>query len=164
MTKSKTDMAGRSQRRPGELVFVAILLIFSILALVQAYGISGFTELSGAGVFPMLAAGTMIVSGLVILRATLKKTAVAAPVKQFIDEVSPLRFVIIVAAIVAYLVAMPSAGFVLSSLGFLFVMFAYLWRRSWLVSAVVALGSLALIYVIFRLGFQVVLPIGTWWR
>ncbi len=164
MSNSKSGMGSSKPRRPGELAFVALLLIFSVLALVQAYGISQFSELSGAGVFPMLAAGTMIVSGLVILRATLKKTAVAAPVKQFIAEVSPLRFVIVVAAIVAYLVAMPSAGFVLSSLGFLFVMFAYLWRRSWFVSAIVAAASLALIYVIFRLGFQVVLPIGTWWR
>jgi len=164
MSNSKSGTDAPVQRRPGELAFVGLLLIFSILALVQAYGISRFSELSGAGVFPMLAAGTMIVSGLVILRATLKKSAVAAPVKQFIAEVAPLRFVIVVAAIIAYLAAMPSAGFVLSSLGFLFVMFAYLWRRSWIISAVVAAASLALVYVIFRLGFQVVLPIGAWWR
>ena len=147
---------------------MAFLLVFSILALAQAYGISGFSELSGPGVFPMLAAGTMIVSGLAILRATFAKTsppaAPSTPLRRFFHVVAPLRFVVVVLMIVAYVAAMPSVGFIVSSAGFLFVAFAYLWRRSWLISAVLALGSLALIYVIFRLGFQVVLPQGTLWR
>lgn len=161
-------MAGSNQRRPGELVFVAILLIFSILALVQACGISGFSEISGAGVFPMLASAMMILSGLIILRTTLRKTSPEAAgstaASHFFEKVAPIRFVVVVAMIIAYVAAMPGAGFVVSSLGFLFAMFAYLWRRSWLISAVLALASLGLIYVIFRLGFQVVLPLGTWWR
>ena len=55
--------------RPAELVFAILISVFSVGALWQAYEISGFKSLTSAGVFPMLAAGTMLVSALIILCA-----------------------------------------------------------------------------------------------
>jgi len=160
-------MPGKRERRPGEIVFIAILLAFSLVALQQAFGISGLSNISGAGVFPMLAAGTMILSALAILRDTLANSVMNEPgsiARRFVEEVTPLRLVVVIVLIFAYVAAMPLVGFIYSSAGFLFLMLAYLWRKGILVSLALSGFSLALIYVVFRLLFQVVLPQGTLWQ
>ena len=53
-------------KRPGEVPFGLVLVVFSATALWQAHAISGFAGLTTAGVFPMLASGTMLVSAVVI--------------------------------------------------------------------------------------------------
>ena len=154
------------RRRPGELVFVTLLAGFSVAALWQAYLISGFTGLSRPGVFPMLAAATMLASGIFILRDTIK-TKVArrdngiTVAGQFIRDVTPLRFIIMLGMVTAYLFTMPWLGFVISSGLFLLASFVYLWRKSFWVSLLLAIVSLAAVYVIFRIAFQVVLPQGS---
>ncbi len=154
------------QRRPGELVFVFILVGFSAAAIWQAYLISGFTGLSKPGVFPMLAAATMLVSGLFILRDTFaiepagSKNGVSV-FGQFIRDVTPLRFIIMLAIVTAYLFAMPWLGFVISSGLFLLISFVFLWRKSFWVSFLLALVALGAVYFVFRIVFQVVLPQGS---
>jgi hypothetical protein len=54
-------------RRPGELVFALLIVVFSVTAFWQAYLISGFSGKATPGVFPMLASGIMIVSGVIIV-------------------------------------------------------------------------------------------------
>ena len=48
------------RRVPGELVFVLILLLFSLTALWQSWRISGFTGWSSPGGLPMLAGLVMV--------------------------------------------------------------------------------------------------------
>lgn len=145
-----------------------LLLGFAIAAFYQAYLISGFSEIAGPGVFPMLAAATMILSGVAILRATLAKAsaggAQVSVAARFGREITPLKLAVVLALIAAYAAAMPGLGFVVSSGGFLFAMIAYLWRRGMVVSLALSAGCLALIYIIFRVLFQVVLPQGTLWQ
>ncbi|WP_193366726.1 tripartite tricarboxylate transporter TctB family protein [Pelagibius marinus] len=158
-------MQSGSSRRPGELVFAVVLLAFSLAAFWQAYEISGFSGLTTAGVFPMLASGTMVLAALVILMRTAGRRGseggAAALLGRFLREVTPLRHAAMLALILVYLVAMPWLGFTASSGCFLFVSFAYLWRRSFLVSLLLTAVSLGAIYVIFRVVFQVVLPQGS---
>ncbi len=151
-----------SARRPGEVVFSLLLAVFSVTAFWQSYAISGFKGLSEPGVFPMLASATMLLSSLVILRDVVARPA--SPDTGFLPfqrEVIPARLAVVVGLILAYVVAMPQVGFVISSAGFLFVSFWYLWRKGPVISAALALTSLALIYFIFRQVFQVVLPQGS---
>ncbi|MCP4237781.1 MAG: tripartite tricarboxylate transporter TctB family protein [Aestuariibacter sp.] len=161
-------MSDKRVRRPGELGFIVILIIFSIGAALQAFGISGFSDISGAGVFPMLAAGTMILSALVIFRnswvSKSPSTANASVSKQFFNEVTPLRLVTILMMILVYVIAMPMVGFVLSSAGFIFLMLTYLWRKGVIISLTLSAFCLALIYFVFRIVFQVVLPQGSLWQ
>ena len=112
--------------------------------------------------FPMLASATMLLSSLVILRDVLSKPAApeAGPAR-FQREILPVRLIVVVGLILAYVIAMPLLGFVVSSAGFLFLSVWYLWRKGPLVSAVLTLASLAAIYIIFRQVFQVVLPQGS---
>lgn len=158
-------MATKPARRPGELVFAVLLLGFSLAAFWQAYEISGFSGLTSAGVFPMLAAGTMTVAALLIL---LRTAAAPAPereggseVRRFLREVTPFTLLAVIGLIVLYLVAIPWLGFTVSSGLFLFAAFAFLWRRGLLASLLLTAVSLAAIYGIFRVVFQVVLPQGS---
>lgn len=161
-------MADKRERRPGELVFISILIGFSLTAAWQAYEISGFSEIAGAGVFPMLATGTMIISALAILRSAFAdkrpSTTSATLASRFLSEVTPLQLIVVIAMIIAYVVAMPLIGFVLSSGSFIFAMLIYLWRTGLVLSLIVSTGSLALIYLVFRILFQVVLPQGSLWQ
>ncbi len=149
-------------RRPGEVAFSLLLAVFSVTAFWQSYAISGFKGLSEPGVFPMLASATMLLSSLVILRdVMLKQAGPETGFEPFRRDIVPVRLVVVVGLILAYVIAMPLLGFVVSSAGFLFLAVWYLWRKGPLMSAALTLASLAAIYVIFRQVFQVVLPQGS---
>ena len=153
------------RRRPGELTFVFVLAGFSAAALWQAFLISGFSGLSKPGVFPMLAAATMLISALFIVGDVLKARAAktdggASVFSQFVRDVTPLRFIIMLGIVFLYLFSMPWLGFVVSSGLFLLVSFVYLWRKNFWLSLLLAFVALAVVYLIFRIAFQVVLPQG----
>jgi len=147
--------------RSGELFFAALITGFSAIALWQAWEISGFTGLSTPGIFPMLAAGTMLVSGCFIVGDALSRRAVTRRAEDPGARILTGRLVIMFALVAAYVFAMPYAGFMVSSAVFLFVAFAFLWRKNLLISLVLTAGTLAVIYVVFRVLFQVVLPRGS---
>lgn len=163
-------MAKSSPQRQGEGVFSLLLVVFSTTAFWQSYLISGFTGLSTPGVFPMLASATMFVAALFILmqsfRYTNKSNSDALGSRTtnsegFLQTILPLRLLMVVLLITAYVIAMPMLGFLLSSGIFLFLSFSYLWRKSLMVSLLITLVSVVSVYLIFRKLFQVVLPKGT---
>ncbi|MBX2854140.1 MAG: tripartite tricarboxylate transporter TctB family protein [Rhodobacteraceae bacterium] len=151
--------------RPGELAFALLLLGFSLAAFYEAYQISGFTGLTTGGAMPMTAAAVMIVSGLFIVKDTLARRGGPAPsLRETAAFLVPPRLLIFTALLIAYAAAIPWAGFVAASSGFLLISIMLLWRRGPWWAAGVTLIAMAAIYLIFRLGFQVVLPMGTLWR
>lgn len=147
--------------RPGEVVFSLLLAGFSAFALWQAFLISGFTGLSEPGVFPMLAAGTMLAAGLFIVRDALVRAGASERSGKFFEMVVTPRLVGMIALVGLYVAVMPWLGFMAASAAFLFVAFAFLWRRSLIISAVLTAATLCFVYVIFRIVFQVVLPKGS---
>jgi hypothetical protein len=76
-------------------------------------------------------------------------------------EFLPLRHCVVLVLMLLYLAALPLIGFVPASGLFLFATFPYLWRRNVLLTLVLSAASLAAIYVVFRIVFQVVLPQGS---
>lgn len=142
------------------------LVLFSLAALHQAYGISGFQSFSSPGALPMFAAAVMLIASLVILT----KSLVHAPLNQkqlknqspFVKNTHPFRLIGLIALIALYLFFLQRLGFMVSSAFFLWVSFVFLWRCS-LIRATVTTGlSLTVIYLVFRMLFKVVLPQGTW--
>ena len=66
-------------------------------------------------------------------------------------------------AFVAYLIAMPTLGFVTASVPF-FAVLAWLYgERRPIVVALTSLGVPVALSLIFRAGFQILLPRGLWW-
>ena len=150
-------------RRPGEAAFAIFLLIVSLVLLQQAYGIAGFSALSSAGVFPMLAAATMVGSIIAVLWQLRKAPAPAdeateGRLARFSRQILPLTVIVFLALTVAYMLALERIGFLISSLAFLFLSIWYLYRRNPLLIAAISVGALAVIYVVFRYAFSVLLP------
>lgn len=156
-------MSSASTRQPGELVFVVLLVVFSLFAAWQAWAIAGFSSPSSPGMFPMFAAATMVVSGLFILAETARKKPAGerSAAAGVFSAITPLRLIVFSAMIVAYMLALEPAGFLASSFVFLFAAIAYLHRGHILLTLVVSAASLAVIYVVFRHVFSVVLPAGS---
>jgi len=157
-------MSSKPTRRPGETAFAVLCVVFGLAAFGQAYGISGFSGLSTPGVFPMLATGTMVASGLFILAGTVRRPAEpgdGTAAARFMREFLPLRHCVLLGLMLAYLAALPLIGFVPASGLFLFAAFQFLWRRNPLLTLVLSGAALAAIYVVFRVVFQVVLPQGS---
>jgi len=53
--------------RAGENLFAWLMMALSLFVLIQAYLISGFSSISSAGMFPMVAAAIMVVAMALIL-------------------------------------------------------------------------------------------------
>lgn len=155
-------MSNARTRRPGEMAFAALIVLFSLFAAWQAWRISGFSSPSSPGMFPMIATATMVVSGFLILADTARRKPETGRnlFEAFIAEVTPLKLIVFGAMIVAYMLALQPVGFIGSSFVFLFASMAWLYRGHILMSLAVSAVSLALIYFIFRHVFSVVLPAG----
>ena len=147
--------------RPGELLFAVLITGFSALALWQAYEISGFSGLSTPGIFPMLAAATMLISALFILSDAGSRRSAGGSMEASPTRVLSSRLVIVALLVAGYVLAMPYVGFMVCSSVFLFLSFAFLWRRRIWISLLLTAGTLAGIYLVFRMIFQVVLPRGS---
>ena len=148
-------------RRPGELVFALLIVVFSAATSWLSYGISGFTGKTTAGVFPLIASAVMMVSSVVILVSATRLPATPKSSNRFLAEILTPRHLIMIGFILAYVMLMPLIGFVASSAVFLFCSFQFLWRKNSLLILALTGATLAIIYVIFREVFQVVLPQGT---
>ena len=155
-------MPTKPSKRPAETLFALILVVFSAAAFWQSYTISGLSGPSTPGVFPMLASAAMAVSAAITLFRTARRSDLEAPpLGRFFTHVAPRRHLILLGLILLYVIAMPQLGFLIASGLFLFAAFVYLRQGNHLMSLTLAAGSLAVVYFVFRVVFQVVLPKGT---
>lgn len=152
-------------RLPGELGFMALVVLFSGFMLWAAYGISKFQSITSAGAFPMWCALTMLVTGLINLvkaaRARQERPEGAGPLAHFAASILPAKMAVFAIMVTVYVVVLEPLGFLLSSYLFLVIAMRVLGSRRMGLNALVALLSLAAIYVIFQTAFSVILPPGT---
>lgn len=146
------------QRRPGELIFTLLLVLFSGVLLWDAYGISGFEALSGAGSVPMATALVMLVSAGVVLFKTVKLPR--ATDETMMLDITPPLVIVLAVMLVLYGVALRPLGFLPTSAIFLIIAIKLLSKRGWGFTLAVSLGSLLIIYLIFRIVFTVLMPAG----
>lgn len=151
--------------RPGERIFALLLVVFAGYAFWESYEISGFSGLTTGGVMPMLASGVMVVTSLVILSDTLRRPSrTDGGIANLIAYLFPLRVVLFTLLVILYVAVIPSVGFLAASGGLLFVSVWALWRRGPFWSLAIAVLSVGVIYLLFRVVFSVVLPTGTMWQ
>lgn len=146
------------KRRPGELAFNAAILVASLYLLYSAYGIAGFEALSSPGAVPMATTAIMVVTGAIILWQTWRKGG--GTTQTLRRHILPATVLVTIAMIAAYAVALRSVGFLPTSVLFLLVMIRFLSRRSWGFCLAVSVGTVILIWTIFRLIFAVLMPQG----
>ncbi|UOM37316.1 tripartite tricarboxylate transporter TctB family protein [Acuticoccus sp. I52.16.1] len=155
--------------RPGERWFLLALTVFSAAALWRSFAISGFSSASGPGVFPMLASGTMLVTSLGLTLSRLRAAGEGPRGLRGLAFVLAPRTALFLVLMLGFVVLIPRLGFMVAAGAFLLAAISLNWRRGgWarrlLASASVTGVTLALVWLVFRLAFQVVLPTGTLWR
>lgn len=145
-------------RKPGERIFCFLLVLGSVYLFWQAYKISGFSKLSSPGAFPLAASATMILASCIAFINTLKLPE--AKGVRFVYHCFPPIVATIMALILVYSIILESLGFILSSFAFLFISIQFLYRCRVLTTLSITLLALVVVYIVFRLVFQVVLPEG----
>jgi hypothetical protein len=152
------------RREPGELAFAYVALLFSLFLFSEAYEIAGFSSVSSAGVFPLFATGLMILTSLVTIARTHRSQGSVEPgasvVRAFWRQVTPPDIVVFAALTILYTLALEPLGFLPSSFLFLTSSIFYLHHRRFVLAVGVSLIALTLIYLVFRVAFEVVLPRG----
>lgn len=157
-TSDATPGGYKDQRRPGELGFALVLTFGSLGLLHNAYGIAGFAALSSPGAIPMATSLVMVIAaGLVALR-TMRLPKVAG--ETLARDILPGRVILFVGFLIAFGLLLKPLGFVLTAALFLTLSIKALARRGWGYTLAVALGSLVVIWGVFRLVFTVLLPAG----
>jgi putative tricarboxylic transport membrane protein len=155
----------RKPRLPGELGFCVALLLFSFTALYLSYRISGFSSWSSAGSLPLGASLVMCVSSLVIVFRELSKLAPEPKpgrtlAQDFFETVFPVRHMIFIFVLVAYMFLLERWGFIASSFLYLVAASLVLGERRYVHMIIANVLSLAAVYLVFRTAFSVVLPEG----
>lgn len=145
-------------RRPGEIVFTLFLLAASLGLLWSAYGIAGFEALSSPGAVPMATTAIMVVAAITVLVQTLRRPA--GSTQTVARHILPLSVVVTIAMILGYALLLRPLGFIPTSVLFLAVLVRFLSRRSILFCAAVSVGTVTLIWLIFRMVFSVLMPAG----
>lgn len=151
-------MSEVSTRQSGERLFSLLMLCISSLLFWQAYGIAQFSSLSSPGAVPLATSAIMIISASIVMVNTWKLPADST--SRFTRNILPPLVGIVMGLILIYALILESLGFLLASSAFLFVGFTLLHRSRIHISLGLTLLSLSIIYVVFRLFFQVILPEG----
>lgn len=146
------------RRRPGELGFALLLCAASLILLFNAYGISGFDSLSGAGAVPMATTLVMLISAVIVALRTARLPKVTG--ETLGRDILPLLVIVFIGFLISFGVLLDPLGFVLTSALFLSVSIKILSRKGWGYTLVVALGALIVIWLVFRIVFTVLLPAG----
>lgn len=147
-------------RKPGETGFNILLLLGSIFLFYQAYKIAGFSALSSPGAIPMAASAIMVISACIIVVKDLARPKAEGGAKAFFTQILPFTIAVMCGLIILFAVVLQKLGFVLTGLVFLWVSIWFLQKRNPLSAALIALLCVVIIYVLFRLIFQVILPEG----
>lgn len=157
-TSDATPGGYADSRRPGELVFTIVMTLGSAALLWNAYGIAGFEALSSPGAIPMATAAVMLISSIVILVKTIGLKKVES--ETLTKDILPWIVLIMFALLVAFGIALKPLGFIPTAAIFLVLSMKLMARRSWPLTILIALGSLVMIWLIFRIVFTVLLPSG----
>lgn len=151
-------------RLPGELTFMVLAVALSAFMLWAAYGISQFESISSPGVFPMLCAALLLITGLMSLVSTAKARLQLEGetfFQHFVRKLAPLQLVLFTVLIVAYALTLEILGFLLGSYLFLLLSMQVLGSKRIGLNLLVSALVLAAIFVVFRTAFSVVLPAGS---
>ena len=151
-------------RLPGELTFMVLAVAISAFMLWAAYGISQFESISSPGVFPMLCAALLLITGLMSLVKTAKARLQLEGetfFQHFARKLAPLQLVLFTALIVAYALTLEILGFLLGSYLFLLLSMQVLGSKRIGLNLLVSAVVLAAIFVVFQTAFSVVLPVGS---
>lgn len=150
--------------RKGEAVFATVLLASSLLLLREALAIGPLSRPSAPGGVPVVASGLMAAAALHVLIDALLRPRLTPESPNLQEQplsagaLGVLALAVTLAAGFALLVYW--LGFLLAGTLFLTLAFRLVGARPWRIALPVALAVVLVIWLLFRLAFQVLLPEG----
>lgn len=148
-------------RRPGELLFTLCLLAASLFLLWSATGIEnpfGPNGLSSPRAIPMAATAVMVITAAIALGHSLRRPR--NRLETIRGDILPRVVLIFLPLLVGYGILLRPLGFLPVSALFLSLAIKLLSGRGWLWVLSVALSSLLVIWLVFRILFSVLIPAG----
>jgi putative tricarboxylic transport membrane protein len=159
-TARDSRMSEQVRHRPGERLFLWLLLAFSVFILITAVRIPQLENLSSSGAFPIFIGSVLILSTLRVLWRNRKHYAeltLREESRQVPGFVLPLNVVGYALVLLLYILTTAPLHFLPSSFGFLVVSFIFLKGTTPVRSLIVAAVTLACIYALFHTVFRVIL-------
>jgi len=146
-----------SRRLPGERLFSLLLVALSLFLFYEATKISGFEGLSAPGSFPMFATGSMVITAVIVALQTFR---LPESDEHGWRAILPGFVIFMAVMMIFYALALKPVGFLPTSFVFLLISTKVMMRSSLAKAALISALSLALVYVVFRLIFSVLMPEG----
>ena len=150
-------------QKPGETVFLFLLLMLSIAVLIFSTRISGFSSLSSPGAFPMFVGMIMIYSCIMAIREAHHKSP--PPTKNKKEELAIAVGDLFSIAMLGFTFLVVLYGYLLGTIGFFLSTLIFLWasivflKGAGAVKAVwISFLNVIIIYLLFRYVFLVLLP------
>jgi hypothetical protein len=153
-------MAEQTEPRPGERIFIWLLLAFGIFVFITALMIPNLANLSSSGVFPIFIASILILTMVHVLWQNRKRYAALSlrdecrRIPAFALPVTVIGYAFI---LLLYILTTARLHFLPSSFAFLVISFIFLRGATLLRSVIIGVGTLVGIYVLFQTIFKVIL-------
>jgi hypothetical protein len=142
--------------RRADLVMGLLFVFLAIFWFVEAEKMLKVDAGLGPGDYPRFVAAGLFIFGLLLTASSLSGGWPEKGVS--IDWKAGLRLIIFVAVTLIYVQLMKPIGFLLSTPFYLFFGMWFFGYRKYIVALVGSIGMTAVIYIVFRLIFQVMLP------
>jgi putative tricarboxylic transport membrane protein len=146
-----------------------VLLI--LLGVATLYGARDFPTTAvvtdiGAGAFPSAYAWLLIVLALLLISNSLRQAPAMIEGGEKIPASRPnlVTPAIGAATTLAYIVVIPYVGYLVATPLFMFCLMRVLGLRRVVLGVLVALGTSAILYLVFDIGMSVALPVGTFFE
>lgn len=133
-------------------IFSTAWQYFSVLSSLQNCRLFCF---GSPGAIPMAASAIMVITTCIIVVKEFARPKAEGGAKAFFTQILPFTIAVMCGLIILFAVVLQQLGFVLTGLAFLWVSIWFLQKRSPLSAALIALLCVFVIYVLFRLIFQV---------
>lgn len=153
-------MTEQTEPRPGERIFIWLLLAFGIFVLITALMIPNLVNLSSSGVFPIFIASILILTMIHVLWQNRQRYAALSlhdECRQIPAFALPVTVIGYAFILLLYILTTAPLHFLPSSFAFLVISFIFLKGASLLRSVIIGAGTLAGIHVLFQTIFKVIL-------
>lgn len=152
------DQPIKISRKPGELAFAVLCVIFGLLGYYFALDITS-GELSSPSVAPKIASTVIILMGLAELARCLKKGKAQPGLNALLHYLFTWDVVFILVMLAAYSVLLPILHFPLASFLFLLCSLFYLQKgKRFFLCLAISISSIAVLVGVFKYVFKVMLP------
>ena len=160
-TSDATPGGEQGRRRPGELLFAAVMVAASGYLVWTAWGIEnpfGPNGLSSPRSIPLASTAVMVIAALLVLANTARLPLDRT--ESIRRDILPVTVILFAAFLVLYGILLRPLGFLPTSGLFLVVAIKLLARRGWAWTLSISLFSLFVIWLIFRIVFTVLMSSG----